>query len=63
MFQNLLPPPPPRPSAEEDSTTTLDREERQTDPMVLVCGPKPFKKLAMQFLDELHYTRDMYYKL
>eukprot|EP01027_Heterolobosea_sp_BB2_P011423 GEZU01016613.1.p1 GENE.GEZU01016613.1~~GEZU01016613.1.p1 ORF type:complete len:214 (-),score=66.38 GEZU01016613.1:605-1246(-) len=51
MLASLMPAP----------TTTNSGSDRD-DPLVLVCGPKPFKKLALKILEELGYAPHMYYK-
>jgi hypothetical protein len=56
MFKETL----PLPAA---AATSEEAQQQRTDPLVLVCGPKPFKKLALQFLEELNFTPNMFYKL
>jgi hypothetical protein len=75
MFEKVLPPPPSRTASSSSSVSSssatseeaqaaaeANNAPQQTDPLVLVCGPKPFKKLALQFLEELNYAPTMYYK-
>lgn len=68
MFKETLPLPAVASSSSSSSAAATSEEapnveQQQTDPLVLVCGPKPFKKLALQFLEELNFTPNMFYKL